>query len=190
MKKSILMLTLWVMALSGGFQAKAQEVVWHTIEQAAQIDVRQNKKLFFMDFYTSWCGWCKRMDQTTFIDPTVVKILNTYYIPVKFDAEGNSKFLWAGNNYSNDSRAAQNRPNTHGFARAMLGMQMGFPSYVFFSPNQTKVSMVQGYQSAEDMVVILWYYASGDYKKYAFDKYRQIFDKTIRPTMNAKLGIK
>ena len=66
---------------------------------------------------------------------------------------------------------------------------MGFPSFGLFNTNQSRLTIVQGYQSADELVVILWYFASGDYKRYAFEKYQQIFDKEIRPKMNEKLGL-
>ena len=90
MTKKILLLVSLATLLCGTIQA--QQVEWKTIEQAAKTDTKSNAKLYFVDFYTSWCGWCKKMDRETFSNPVVAKILNTYYIPVKFDAEGNSGF--------------------------------------------------------------------------------------------------
>lgn len=187
MKKRLIIFALC--CLLGGVVC-AQSVEWKSIEQAAKIDTKSNGKLYFVDFYTSWCGWCKRMDRETFSDPTVAKILNTYYIPVKFDAEGTSEFSWDGSKYSNSPSGPGARPNTHNFAKKVLGARMGFPSFGIFKANQKQITVVQGYQSAADFVIILWYFASGDNTRYAFEKYQQIFDKEIRPTMNQKLGIK
>ena len=46
----------------------------------------QNKPIF-MDLYTNWCGWCKRLDYTTYLDPKVIKYVNANFIPLKVDAE-------------------------------------------------------------------------------------------------------
>lgn len=165
------------------------QVDWKTIEQASKVEAKSNTKLYFVDFYTSWCGWCKKMDRETFKDPVVVKILNTYYIPVKFDAEGNAEFTWQGTKYANSAPTPGARPNTHNFAKTVLGAQMGFPSFGLFGTDQRRITIIQGYQSAADLVVMLWYFASGDNKKYPFEKYQQIFDKEIRPGMNEKLGL-
>ena len=185
-KRISLFLTL-VLLLGGIMQA--QHVEWKTIEQAAKTDTKANAKLFFVDFYTSWCGWCKKMDRETFANPVVAKILNTYYIPVKFDAEGRSEFSWQGTKYTNIATAPGARPSTNSFAKAVLGTQMGFPSFGLFNSNQSKLTIIQGYQTADDFIVMLWYFASGDNRRYPFDKYQKIFDKEIRPVMNQKLGI-
>ena len=36
------------------FGANAQ-VEWKTIEQASKTEAKSNTKLYFVDFYTSWC---------------------------------------------------------------------------------------------------------------------------------------
>ena len=187
MTKRILFL-LSLLALFVG-ATHAQQIEWKTIEQAAKTDSKTNAKLYFVDFYTSWCGWCKKMDRETFTNPVVAKILNTYYIPVKFDAEGTAEFSWQGNKYIGSATAPGGKRGTHSFAKAILGTRMGFPSFGLFNSDHSKLTIIQGYQSADDLVIILWYFASGDYKHYAFEKYQQIFDKEIRPTMNNKLGL-
>ena len=186
MKRILLLLFLGLLL---GSNIHAQQVEWKTIEQAAKTDTKSNAKLFFVDFYTSWCGWCKKMDRETFTNPVVAKILNTYYIPIKFNAEGNSEFSWRGTKYVNLAAAPGSRPATHSFAKAILGTQMGFPSFALFNSDQSKLTIIQGYQSDTDLVMMLWYFASGDNRHYPFDKYQKIFDKEIRPTMNQKLGL-
>lgn len=188
MTKRIL-LAFTLCCLFGGI-LQAQKVEWKTIEEAAKVDTKSNTKLYFVDFYTSWCGWCKKADRETFANPTVALILNTYYIPVKFNAEGNSEFSWAGSAFSNSAPAPGGRPTTHSFAKKVLGAKIGFPSFGIFKSDQSQITVIQGYQTADDMIIMLWYFASGDNRRYAFDKYVQIFDQDIRPTMNQKLGIK
>ena len=123
-KKILLFLTLG--CLMAGM-SHAQTVEWKTIEQAAKTDTKSNAKLYFVDFYTSWCGWCKKMDKETFSNPTVALILNTYYIPVKFDAEGSTEFTWNGTKYNNTAVAPGAKRTTHNFAKKVLGAQNGLP---------------------------------------------------------------
>ena len=40
-------------------------------------------KKVFIDLYTSWCGWCKRMDATTFKQKAIVEYMNQKYYAVK-----------------------------------------------------------------------------------------------------------
>ncbi|KWW29763.1 MAG: hypothetical protein, DUF255 [bacterium P3] len=165
--------------------AGAQQINWVSIENAPQ----NSGKLFLVDFYTNWCGYCKKMDRETFTNPTVVKIINKYYVPVKFNAEGNTTFVWHGVKYTPTPTPPGSRPSVHMFTKSVLGQKIGFPSFGFFNSDQTLMTIVQGYQNADEFAVMLWYFASGDNKRYAFDHYRSIFDKDIRPAMNRALNM-
>lgn len=177
MKKALLLIAAMLLLGSAGAQ-----VNWHTIGDASKAKI--GTRIYFVDFYTTWCGWCKRMDRDTFSDPTVSKILNKYYYPVKFDAEGNDKVVWNGHVYP---PAAAGRHNVHTFTAATLGKQAGFPSYALFRPDGSLVQVVPGYYKPDEFVVVLWYFASGDSDKYSFEHYKGIFDKDIRPTMEKEL---
>lgn len=190
MRKIFLLALVTVMTISGcKAQDKEAKVYWSPIVEAAQTDLGQNEKLFFVDFSTSWCGWCKKMDRETFSDPVVAAILNKYFIPVHFNAEGNDSFLWAGNKYEG-TPAVQGRPGTHTFARAVLGSRIAYPSFALFSPDQRLIQIFQGYYGPYDFSMILWYIVSHANVRYTWEQYQQIFDQEIKPQMMKDLGWK
>jgi len=41
------------------------QVNWMTFEEA-EIKYQEEKRKIFVDVYTDWCGWCKKMDANTF----------------------------------------------------------------------------------------------------------------------------
>jgi len=55
-------------------QAPAK-INWMSFEEAYELNKTQPKKIF-IDMWTYWCGWCKRMDATTFTNPVVVEYMN------------------------------------------------------------------------------------------------------------------
>lgn len=154
------------------------QVKWHTVEEAAAAKI--GTRLYLVDFYTDWCGYCKKMDRETFVDPTVTKLINKYYYPVKFNAESRKSFTWFGKTYD----AAAGRGRVHDFAS---GVQ-GYPTTVFYRADGSVFQSVPGYSSAKDYAIILWFFASGDYQRYPFERYQRIFDKEIRPQMEKILN--
>jgi thioredoxin-related protein len=95
MSKKIFLLLMFPLFLNG-----QNEIKWYSINEAYQAYLK-NPKPFYIDVYTEWCGWCKRMDQTTFKDPELANYLNNFFYPIKFDAESKEPVNFGGRTYVN-----------------------------------------------------------------------------------------
>ncbi|MGV3585410.1 MAG: thioredoxin family protein, partial [Adhaeribacter sp.] len=70
-----------------GKPAKKGKINWLSLEEAAVLNKKEPRKMV-IDVYTDWCGWCRKMDQSTFSDPEVADYVNKNFYAVKLDAEG------------------------------------------------------------------------------------------------------
>lgn len=84
MKKSLITLLLLGAA---AFGANAQTEFRHIPFDQACAAAKAENKLVFIDFFTDWCGPCKRMASHTFPEKAVGDFMNAKFIPVKYDAE-------------------------------------------------------------------------------------------------------
>jgi TonB family protein len=57
--------------------------------KAALTQAEQEHKIIFIDFFTTWCEPCKRMDKDTWQNPAVIALLKEKTIALKIDAEKN-----------------------------------------------------------------------------------------------------
>lgn len=73
---------------------------WLSIEEASNL-YQQNPKPMFVDVYTDWCGWCKKMDASTFQDLSIAQYLNSNFYPVKLNAETSDSLNFMGKTYYN-----------------------------------------------------------------------------------------
>ena len=172
--KSIVLVTAFLAFHLAPFTSATTQVKWHSIEDASQAKI--GTKLYLVDFYTDWCGYCRKMDRETFSDATVAKIIDKYYYPVKFNAEGRNVFTWAGHTYRSAGRV-------HEFAKGVRG----YPTTVLFTADGKMMQSIPGFLSAKEYTVVLWYFASGDYQRYPYEQYSRIFDAEIRPQMEKQL---
>ena len=77
---------LSVAATSSAQQAPAP-LHWQPWSQDVFTQAKQQHKFVLLDLEAVWCHWCHVMDATTYVDPTVVKLLNEKYLLIKVDQD-------------------------------------------------------------------------------------------------------
>jgi thioredoxin-related protein len=151
----------------------AQETInWISWEQ--MVEKRANdslKKKVFMDMYTGWCGWCKKMDASTFRDPNIVKYMNQNYYSIKFDAESRDTINFNNHQFTNtDPKFIKSSPNsrgkTHWFAHSLLDGSLSYPSYVILDENLSRLMIYKGYKDTENLFGILLFFSTDQHKFY------------------------
>ena len=65
----------------------AQTDFRHIDLNEALATAKKEKKLVFVDFYTDWCGPCKKMASETFPDKTLGDFMNKKFVCIKLNAE-------------------------------------------------------------------------------------------------------
>jgi len=74
--------------LTGPAHAPAATAIhWEKGFEEALRRARKQRKPVFVDFWADWCTWCHRLDQTTYVDPEVVRLAREF-VSVKVDTEG------------------------------------------------------------------------------------------------------
>lgn len=100
---------------------------WRTNFSESLDQAEKEHKLVLADFYTSWCGWCKRLDQTTFADPEFTRYLNEHFVSVKLNAE----------DHAEGQRTAEKNDVS------------AYPTGLVFAPNGKVLGRIFGYFDAE-----------------------------------------
>jgi uncharacterized protein YyaL (SSP411 family) len=75
-------------SLIAGAAHAAPSVNWQTRwSDAAFAQAAREHRLVLLDLHAVWCHWCHVMDETTYVDPEVVRLIGKNYVAVSVDAD-------------------------------------------------------------------------------------------------------
>lgn len=145
------------------------EIKWYTFEEAIKLNKKKPKKIF-IDVYTDWCGWCKKMDAETFTNPVVAKYINDNFYAVKFNAEQKEPVTFKGKEYKNLNPDKPKSP--HQLAIVLLKEELRYPSYAILDGENEWIFKFMGYKVTDDLMPILKYYGDDQYKVMSWTDYQ------------------
>lgn len=150
-------------------QQPATGIKWMSMEEAIEAQKSAPKKVL-VDLYTDWCGWCKKMESSTFSDPFIINYINTHYYAVKLNGETTTAIQFKGKEYTN---AVINNRNTHQLAWDLgsVNNRLGYPTIVVLDEEMNKLSTFPGFKDVEAMEVLSKYFAENIYKTKSWQDY-------------------
>lgn len=172
----ILKYIMAVMLLAGmGISLQGQKVNWMTIEEA-EAAVKDEPRKLIVDVYTDWCGWCKRMDQTTFSNPVIADYLNQNYYAVKLDAEQRDSIRFKDHTFK---YVAQGRRGYNELAAALLNGKMSYPNIVYMNEDLQVLQAVPGYQDAKSFEKIIKFFGGDHFKETSWEEFQKNFESEL-----------
>lgn len=156
--------------------AEVTEINWMTWKEVQEAQKKEPRKVF-VDAYTSWCGWCKRMDATTFANPEIVKYVNKNFYAIKFDAETKEIIRFKNKDYK---YVAQGNKGYNELAAEILNGQMSYPTSVYFDEGMNQIFPVPGYQDPKTFETVLYFVASNSYKTGTWEKFQADFKGKVQ----------
>lgn len=155
--------------------AAGPKIKWVDFEEAAALNEKKPKKIF-LDMYTDWCGWCKKMDQSTFLNPVIVDYMNKNFYAVKFNAERKDTVAYKGKDYVNTNPTGQRA--SHQLAQVVLNGRMSYPSFAFMDEDMNMITVVPGYRKAPEFEAILNFIGSNAYKTQKWEEFNASYQRT------------
>ena len=145
----------------------SDKVNWMSWEEAMELN-KETPKKFYIDVYTDWCGWCKKMDKSTFMDAEVVKYLNDNFYAIKFNAEQKEPIDFNGNKFEFQGTGKR---GAHQLAVALLDGRLGYPAFVALDETYARIFMSPGFKGPGDVLKELKFAKEELYKTQSWNDY-------------------
>lgn len=143
-------------------------IKWLTWQEAMTLSQEEPRKIF-IDIYTDWCGWCKRMDATTFKDPKVAAYINEHFYAVKFNAEMKDEIEFKDHVFK---WVKAGRNGVHTLAYSLLEGRMSYPSFVTLNESYDRIAIMPGYKQSDQLLKELRFAAEEVYKHKSWEEFK------------------
>jgi len=176
MKKYVIAFTLLLFA----FQMNAQEaptsdIQWMSFEEAVELNKKDPKPLL-ISVYATWCGWCKRMDATTYQNTVITEYINKNFHPVKLNGEEPKDITF--NDYTFKFKQ-QGRTKYNEFAAAILNGKLSYPTTVIMNEQLQLLDRVPGYLDSPMMEKVAAFFATEKYKSVNWQDFVKDFKSNL-----------
>ena len=156
-------------------------VKWYSFEDALTLNAQRAAyglptKKIFIDVYTDWCGFCKRMDAITFSHPVIADMLNRDWIPVKLNAERRDTININNQIFVNEHPGR----GPHQLAIVLLKGEMGDPSTVLIDETGRPIQVLQGFKPPTQLEVLLSFFSTNAYRTTEWEEFQKTFRGIIR----------
>ena len=133
------------------------DITWYDYD-AGLVKAKAEDKHIFINFTTSWCGYCKKMNKSTFIEPEIVTMLNSNFVAIMVD--GDSRHELDIDGYKITERDLTKKEYGVG----------SYPLYFFLKPDGEKLGALRGYQFKDQLMQYLTYVNDRKYDTTATDQ--------------------
>lgn len=144
--------------LASDVESTSSKIHWLTFEEAFTLHQETPKK-WVIDVSTVWCGWCKKMDKTTFSDSLVVDHVSESFYAVALDGEYKGDITLGDHTYE---FVNEGQRGYHQLPSELMGGKRSYPTVVFLSQELQNLSSIPGYKNAADFLQIVDFFETYD----------------------------
>ena len=150
MKKQLYILLIFFWAIPSGFA----QLKIHTFEEAEKLS-KENPKPFVVFIHTSWCKYCKMMENSTFKNSEISNILNAEFYFISLDTESKDDIHF--NNHQFQFIPKGHNTGIHELATALatIDSQVVYPTITILKSDFSIVFQKHSFLNSKELNAVL-----------------------------------
>ncbi|MGQ7945941.1 thioredoxin family protein [Flavobacterium sp. WC2509] len=150
MKKWLYIALIFFLVIPSGFA----QLKTYTFEEAEKV-VKEKPKPFVIFIHTSWCNYCKMMENSTFKNPEIINLLNTNFYFIPLDAESKNDIHF--NNHTFQFKPNGQNTGIHELATALatVNSQVVYPTLTILHADYSIIFQKPSFLTAKELLIIL-----------------------------------
>lgn len=126
----------------------------YSFEEAEKLS-KENPKPFVVFVHTPWCNYCKMMENSTFKNPEIIKLLNTDFYFISLDAESKEDIHF--NNHTFSFKPNGQNTGIHELATelATIDSQVIYPTITILQPDFSIMFQKHSFLSSNQLLAVL-----------------------------------
>lgn len=150
MKKSLYILLIFFWTIPPGFA----QLKTHSFEEAEKLS-KENPKPFVVFIHTSWCNYCKMMENSTFKNQEIITLLNDNFYFISFDAESKKDIHLNNHTFQFIPKGQNTGIHELATALATVDSQVVYPTVTILQTDFSIVFQKQSFLSRKELLIIL-----------------------------------
>ena len=150
MKKSFFILLIFFWAIPSGFA----QLKTYSFEEAEKLS-KENPKPIVVFIHTSWCKYCKMLENSTFKNPEIITLLNDNFYFISLDAESKKEITF--NNHTFKFKPKGQNTGIHELATALatIDTEVVYPTITILASDFSILFQKHSFLNAKALITVL-----------------------------------
>lgn len=150
MKKWLYILLIFFWVIPSGFA----QLKTYTFEEVEKLS-KENPKPFVVFIHTSWCNYCKMMENSTFKNPEIINHLNTDFYFIPLDAESKNDIQFNNHTFKFKPKGQDTGIHELAMALAAINSQVVYPTVTILLTDYSIVFQKRSFLGSKELLTVL-----------------------------------
>ena len=150
MKKRFYIVLIFFWVIPSGFA----QLKTYSFEEAEKLS-KENPKPLVVFIHTSWCKYCKMMENSTFKNPEIIRLLNANFYFISLDAESKKDIHFNNHKFSFKPNGQNTGIHELATALATIDSQVVYPTVTILQTDYSIVFQKHSFLNSKQLFTIL-----------------------------------